>query len=123
MGRIGDTSELEGGAVFFQAVVRGERRDCFAVRHAGGLSAFVNVCAHRNQPVVVEAAHPFDDRGRIECRAHGAMYDPFSGECVEGPCQGARLTSVPLEIRDGEVLAIDDDVVDDSIYASLDDGF
>lgn len=107
-----------GGALPFDAVVRGELRSCVAVRRPQDAVpvAFVNVCAHRNQPVVVDA-YPFDALGRIECRAHGAIYEATSGECVGGPCVGARLLLVPLVEKDGELHAVDDDVFDDSAYA------
>lgn len=99
----------------FDAFVRGQLRPCFAVLSETGPAAYLNVCAHRNQPVVVDA-HPFED-GLLECRAHGAFYRPDTGECVEGPCIGARLVSVPLRVEGSLVSAIDDDAVDDSIYA------
>lgn len=103
-------------AVFFEAVVRGDARPCFALRTGAGVRAFLNVCAHRNQPVVVDG-RPLDDAGLVECRAHGAKYDPASGLCVEGPCEGARLVPVPVTERDGAWWVEDDDVVDDSVYA------
>jgi len=105
-----------GGAVAFEAIVRGEPRPCVAVRQASGeVAAFVNICAHRNQPVVVDQV-PFDEAGLLECRAHGAKYAPDTGLCVEGPCEGARLVPVQLVVRLGVVWAVDDDMVDDSIY-------
>ncbi len=103
-----------GGAVRFEAVVAGDRRDCVVVRTAAGVSAFVNLCAHRRQPVVVDD-RPFDDAGRLECRAHGALYEPAGGLCVEGPCMGARLAVVPIREEDGS-LWVEDDPVDDSVY-------
>jgi len=107
-------------ALLFQGLVRGEERPCFAVRlphDAAAPVAFLNVCAHRNQPVVVSELQPFDGHGRLECRAHGAIYDPTTGVCVEGPCVGARLVPVLLVEEDGALWAVDDDEVDDSIYA------
>lgn len=104
-----------GGAVRFEATVGGETRSCFAVRSPGGLSGFVNLCAHRRQPVVVDD-QPLDGRGRLECRAHGAFYDPVSGLCVEGPCAGDRLTAVPVREEAGRIV-LDDEPVDDSVYA------
>ena len=105
----------DGQAVAFEAWVRGELRPCFAVLTAEGPRGYLNVCAHRNQPVVVDAT-PFTD-GLVECRAHGAFYRPETGECVEGPCVGARLVPVPLEVEGRAVHAVDDDAVDDSFYA------
>jgi hypothetical protein len=37
------------------------------------------------------------------CATHGAMYLPESGLCVQGPCPGKRLQSVPIEERDGQI--------------------
>lgn len=113
-----------GEARFFDGWVRGELRPCFAVGlPQGGAAAFVNVCAHRNRPVLVaEGPEAVESHGAgalpvVECTAHGAIYDAATGECVEGPCVGAQLIPVPLEIRDDGVFAVDDDAVDDSIYA------
>lgn len=105
----------QGAAVVFEAWVRGEMRPCFVVATAHGPAAYLNVCAHRNQPVVIDD-EPVEN-GLVECRAHGAFYEPETGECVEGPCVGARLVPVPVRVRDGVVYALDDDAVDDSIYA------
>jgi nitrite reductase/ring-hydroxylating ferredoxin subunit len=88
-----------------------------AVRSPAGLTAFVNVCAHRHQPVVVDDK-PLDDSGRLECRAHGAFYDPATGLCVEGPCEGARLVSVPVRDDGAQLFVEDDDTVDDSVYGT-----
>jgi nitrite reductase/ring-hydroxylating ferredoxin subunit len=105
-----------GGALFFEALVRGVERPCVAVGTPRGPRAFLNVCAHRNQPVVVDD-RPFDEAGLLECRAHGAKYAPDSGECIEGPCVGARLVPVALLEQNGALFIVDDDVVDDSVYA------
>jgi nitrite reductase/ring-hydroxylating ferredoxin subunit len=112
------SSLSEGTAVSFEALVAGERRSCVALRTAAGLSAFVNLCAHRRQPVVVDD-RPFDEAGRLECRAHGAFYDPVTGLCVEGPCRGARLQAVAVRDEAGQVVVDDDDLVDDSVYGDL----
>lgn len=121
MGRfICDIEELtDGRAVVFDAYVRGELRPCFAVLSDEGPAAYLNVCAHRNQPVVVDE-YPVED-GLVECRAHGAFYRPDTGECVEGPCVGAFLVPVRVHVADGKVSVMDDDAVDDSVYAEMDD--
>jgi nitrite reductase/ring-hydroxylating ferredoxin subunit len=109
-----------GEAVTFTGLVRGEERLCFAVRVPGSntdakFAAFLNVCAHRNQPVV-DSRFPFDEEQFVECRAHGARYEPLTGLCVEGPCVGAQLVQVTVEQIGDELYAVDDDVVDDSMY-------
>ena len=116
MRRVTEMALEQGASLFFEAAVRGEWRDCVAVGTAAGPRAFLNVCAHRNQPVVVDD-RPFDEEGRLECRAHGAKYDALSGECVQGPCVGARLVPVRIEQASDGLWVEDDDVVDDSLYA------
>lgn len=115
--RVAEVSALPvGGAQFVEAWVRGERRDCVLVGTAAGPRGFLNVCAHRNQPVVVDG-RPLDEAGRLECRAHGAKYEAETGLCVQGPCVGARLVAVPVEVRENGLWIEDDDAIDDSAYA------
>lgn len=45
----------------------------------------------------------FDPQGRLVCPHHGATFELSDGTCVEGPCKGARLVQVPVEVRDGVV--------------------
>lgn len=110
---------MPGGSLFVEAYVRGALRSCVIVRNGSGFHGFLNVCAHRNQPVVVDG-RPFDESGLLECRAHGARYEPSTGLCVAGPCEGARLVRLQVVVRDGGLFVEDDDAIDDSIYG--DDG-
>jgi nitrite reductase/ring-hydroxylating ferredoxin subunit len=74
-----------------------ERREAFAVRLADGtLRAYLNVCPHRAQPVDLGDGRLFNAAGELECAAHGARFDPSTGTCLGGPCEGQHL--VPLEI-------------------------
>jgi nitrite reductase/ring-hydroxylating ferredoxin subunit len=34
----------------------------------------------------------------LMCANHGAVFEPPTGECVWGPCVGASLQSLPLEV-------------------------
>ena len=74
----------------------------FAVRDAAGaIHAYVNVCPHRAQPVDVGDGRLWLGSGEIECQAHGARFDPATGACLGGPCNGRALTPLPIEERDG----------------------
>lgn len=75
---------------------------CVLVRSAHHTAAFVNRCPH--------AGHALDfpkgrflssDGAHLQCRSHGALFDPHSGECVSGPCVGERLVALPIERVDG----------------------
>ncbi len=77
-------------------------REGFAVRAPdGSVHAYVNICPHRLQPVDVGDGRLWTSVGQIECQAHGARFDPATGACTGGPCDGSPLTPVQFEERDG----------------------
>jgi nitrite reductase/ring-hydroxylating ferredoxin subunit len=94
----------EFGAVRFALRLDGIERDAFAVRFRGRVYAWVNSCRHQSLPLDFGDAHFFDERAdALVCCHHGARYDPASGVCVDGPCEGARLTALAIEQRGNEL--------------------
>ena len=88
-----------GGSVRFPL---DERREAFALRTADGvLRVYLNVCPHRAQPVDLGDGRLYNRAGEIECAAHGARFDPATGACLGGPCDGTGLLSLQIEERDG----------------------
>ncbi|TMA13738.1 MAG: Rieske 2Fe-2S domain-containing protein [Deltaproteobacteria bacterium] len=84
-------------------------REGFAVLDATGtVRAYLNVCPHRAQPVDVGDGRLWLDSGQIECQAHGARFDPSTGACLGGPCDGSPLTPLAVERRDREIWLTDD---------------
>ena len=69
----------------------------------GGVRAYVNICSHRMEPVDVGDGRLWLSSGEIECQAHGARFDPATGQCTGGPCAGRPLTPLAVEVRDGAV--------------------
>ena len=96
-----------GGSVRFPLdAVRGRfgpvQQEGFALLAAdGSVRAYLNVCPHRAQPVDVGDGRLFLPSGEIECPAHGARFDPDTGACTGGPCDGRALTPLSIEERDG----------------------
>lgn len=98
--------ELEegGAAVLFDVQEFGQTVQAFAVRYDNVAVAYLNRCAHVPTPMDWQEGQFFDqDKRFIICSIHGAMYDPPNGECVAGPCRGARLLTIELDERGGEV--------------------
>src|SRR5262245_25822402 len=92
----------EGQGLRFVIRLDGIERDAFAVRYRGVVHAYVNVCRHQLLNLDFGDAHFFDDAyNALVCCHHGARYRPETGECVDGPCVGARLTALAVEERDG----------------------
>lgn len=65
---------------------------------------YVNVCPHENAWLNIGSGAFFnEDRTRLQCGRHGALFEIESGVCVEGPCKGASLEPVAVAVIDGEV--------------------
>jgi nitrite reductase/ring-hydroxylating ferredoxin subunit len=97
----------EGQGARFVVMLDGVSRDAFAVRWKGGLHAYVNSCRHQARNLDFGDAHFFDDAyDALVCCHHGARYAPDTGACVDGPCEGGRLTALALELRGAELWCV-----------------
>ena len=95
-----------GATAKFRLRCRGRSIEGLVVNHDGTYAAYVNVCAHAGTPLDLWPNEFYTEDGRwLVCATHGAIYDPATGVCVEGPCPGARLTPLPLQ-RDGVTLTV-----------------
>ena len=77
----------------------------FVVRAAGEIRGYVNDCPHAHHPLNL-LPHRFltADGALIVCSSHGALFEKLTGVCVAGPCAGAFLRRIPLQIEAGLVL-------------------
>ena len=77
----------------------------FVVRAGNEIRGYVNSCPHARHPLDI-LPHRFltPDGSMIVCGSHGALFEKLTGYCVAGPCPGARLRSIPLQIESGFVL-------------------
>lgn len=92
----------------FEVEIAGERLPAFAIRHRGQVYAYLNRCAHIPVELDEKPGDFFDVTGLyLICAMHGALYDPASGACVGGRCQGRGLTPLAVEERDGQVFLKD----------------
>ena len=88
--------------------LRRGRRDCEAMvlNYRGNLYAYMNRCPHVGLTLdwVDNQFFSVDER-YLMCANHGAVFEPATGECVWGPCIGASLESLALDIQGGKVFA------------------
>ena len=69
------------------------------VRVGDGVAGYVNRCPHMGTPLnFLEHRFLSADKTRLQCATHGAQFRPEDGLCIAGPCLGARLKPVPVEI-------------------------
>jgi nitrite reductase/ring-hydroxylating ferredoxin subunit len=79
--------------------------DVFVVRKGQGVYAYVNSCPHTGSPLDwVEHEYLSLDRRHIQCAMHAALFRLADGKCVAGPCVGASLTPVSVEVEAGLVI-------------------
>jgi len=99
-----DAVEERGPGFRFHVTRFGVQEPAFVVRFDGRVYAYLNACAHVPIELDWMEGDFFDsDRIHLICATHGARYEPTSGYCVLGPCQGARLVSLPVAEHDGAV--------------------
>jgi len=104
----------DGGlAVTFSINRHGKSQAGFAFASSGAVFAYVNVCPHRGTPLDWQPGEVFDESGLyLICATHGAMFEPESGRCFAGPCQGAHLQRIPVDVI-GDHVVLQHDVLSD----------
>ena len=96
----------DGSSRKFTLRCRGESLEGFAFGFRGRLFAYVNRCRHVPLPMDwVDNRFFTEDERHLVCANHGALYEPATGECLWGPCAGARLRKIPLRVEEGAVRA------------------
>lgn len=98
--------EMEPGSVRkFGLICRKYRVDGFLINYQGQFHAYVNSCRHMTTPLDFVSNEFLTEDGRyLVCMTHGALYEPASGLCVDGPCKGLSLYRLPVLVDQGEVL-------------------
>lgn len=96
---------VEGGAGVRFEVKRGaEQAPAFAVRWRGRVLAYLNRCGHVPIELDWQPGEFFDySRLYLVCSTHGALYDPSTGACLGGRCEGRGLVAVAVVERDGGI--------------------
>jgi nitrite reductase/ring-hydroxylating ferredoxin subunit len=94
----------DGQTLKFEFTRDGIRREGLVARFRGQLVAYENVCRHLPIPLDYGDGRFFDRGGEhFRCQNHGALYEPLTGLCVRGPCEGARLKALRLRQAGAEV--------------------
>jgi nitrite reductase/ring-hydroxylating ferredoxin subunit len=103
---IARVEEVQPGSVKkFWLICQKYRVDGFLINYQGKFHAYVNRCRHMTTPLDFIRYQFFTEDGRhLICLTHGAIYEPTTGLCVEGPCKGLSLYQLPVLVDRGEVL-------------------
>lgn len=103
---IARVEELEPGAVKkFWLICQKYRVDCFLINYRGKFHAYINRCRHMTTPLdFVRYQFLTEDGRHLACMTHGALYEPDTGLCVDGPCKGLSLYPLPVRVEGAEIV-------------------
>jgi nitrite reductase/ring-hydroxylating ferredoxin subunit len=115
---IGKRSALiDGGGLCFEVIdstiskreqkkaqASGAMKTGFAVEFADSVYAYENRCPHLGVELDWALGVFFDEaREYLVCSTHGAHFEPDTGKCVSGPCEGQSLIPLALLEEEGEL--------------------
>ena len=103
---IARVEEMAPGSVKkFWLICQKYRIDCFLINYQGKYHAYINRCRHMTTPLDFVRYQFFTEDGkRLICLTHGALYEPETGLCIDGPCKGLSLYRLPVLVDQGNVL-------------------
>ncbi len=85
----------------------GIEREGFLVWHQEQVVAFENSCRHIPITLDYGDGRFFTRDGKfLVCQTHGATYEPLTGYCVAGPCAGASLKQLSVQVQEGCVFLL-----------------
>ncbi|MDX1565356.1 MAG: Rieske 2Fe-2S domain-containing protein [Phycisphaeraceae bacterium] len=83
----------------------GVEMEGFVIRFRGRLHAWENRCRHLPLPLDYGDGRFFSPDGmHLVCATHGAVYEPDTGLCIQGPCAGLGLKPLQAEWVDGDLV-------------------
>lgn len=82
-------------------------RGALLARRWGKLHAYANICRHIPLALDMGDGDVSTADGRhFLCHHHGARYRVEDGTCLSGPCDGASLIPLDVEIVEGELFLV-----------------
>ena len=94
----------DGGFAEVEATLDGDAESLILYRDGDGVRAWLNVCPHAGRRLDWAPGKFLKSQdGHLVCAVHGATFELHAGECVAGPCRGAYLRAVAVQVRDGQI--------------------
>ncbi|NVJ50409.1 MAG: Rieske (2Fe-2S) protein [Gammaproteobacteria bacterium] len=84
------------------------QQSCIVVQTNQQVNVFLNQCPHAAARLNFDSdAITALDGYHLYCQLHGAQFDPQTGYCSRGPCQGQSLTQLPCQIIEQQLYLVD----------------
>ena len=102
--------EERGPGLMFHVNKGGRIYPALVIRYEGKIRAYLNVCAHQGLRLNRDKNIFFNRDGNLlKCMSHGAMFEPDSGVCSWGPCEGLSLIALQVSEEDENIYYRDKD--------------
>jgi len=87
---------------------RGRQDLLFVVKFNDEFYGWRNACPHVNNAPMAWRKDAYMDakKQHVACHAHGALFEPDSGLCIQGPCLGKTLEKVPVYVNSMGMVSI-----------------
>lgn len=93
------------GARNFVVQFKSGRFHGFVVRRGDAVYGYVDKCPHMGLPLARKLDDYLTPGGELlTCGWHGALFEIETGDCVGGPCSGARLAAWPVYLENGSIV-------------------
>lgn len=86
----------------------GEEDEVILTQLNGEVTGWINRCMHFQHIRLDKGSGAPKRNGELVCANHGALFEDDTGLCTHGPCEGAYLDSVEIEVQDGDVYLTDE---------------
>lgn len=94
----------DGGSIGLDAEPRSGAFRILVIRRGARVWAYRNRCPHRGLPLDFEPGRFLTSDGTfIMCTNHVALFRIEDGICTDGPCKGAGLPPVPVQVNGDQV--------------------
>jgi len=93
----------DGGAFEVAAELDDGPADLVLLRAGEHVRAFHNICPHAGRPLNWAPGKFLVESNLLICAAHGASFSIPEGRCVGGPCRGAALREVAVQVVESVV--------------------
>ena len=91
----------------FSVKLKRKKTDIFIVRKDNQVYGYINNCPHAQAPLEWNPDDFLDDKKEmILCAMHGAEFSIEEGACLGGPCNGAGLESLDIQLFGDEIYLI-----------------
>jgi nitrite reductase/ring-hydroxylating ferredoxin subunit len=98
-----------GRSLKFHILWRNRLVEGFVVNFNGRYYAYVNHCAHAGTPLDWWPNEFFTEDGKyLVCGTHGSLFEPETGRCAGGPCDGGSLFPLHVQVADDRIVVAAD---------------